>query len=235
MAVGDDWRVNARLRSEAQRRAATQAVRWAAEFRAARAQHGLTRPQVSRRAGVSTDTVRRIEGGDPHAQLDTLCAVGVAVGLDLVLRVYPSRPPSLRDSGQLEIAQLIRSMAHPSWESLLEMAAGENGEAIDIGLLGAREILDAEIERLILDFQAQYRRNARKRDFLAAQHQRPVRLVMVVEDTIRNRSAVGPHLALIRSALPAGTREIRRALVTGQPLGRDGLMWIRRSRGPRGR
>lgn len=219
-----------RLRSEAHRRAATQAERWAVEVRTTRAQHGWTRPQVSRRAGVSTDTVRRIEGGDPHVQLDPLCAVGAAVGLDLVLKAYLSRPPSLRDAGQLELAEALRSMAHPSWDPILEMTAGENGEAIDIGFLGVREIIDAEIERLIVDFQAQYRRNARKRDFLAAQHRRPVRLVMVVEDTIRNRSAVAPHLAIITSALPAGTREIRRALVTGQPLGRDGVMWIRRSR-----
>src|SRR5688500_16199258 len=125
MAGDKNWRVNARLRSEAQRRAATQAERWAVEVRTTRAQHGVTRSQVSRRAGVSTDTVCRMEEGDPLVRLDTLCAVGAAVGLDLVLKAYLSRPPSLRDSGQLDLVEAMRSIAHPPWDPVLEMAAGE--------------------------------------------------------------------------------------------------------------
>jgi len=204
----------------------------ATEIKGSRAEHAMTRKRVSQRAGVSSDTARRIEDGDPSVQLDTLCAVGAAVGLDIVVRAYRSRPPSLRDSGQLEVAQIVCSIAHPAWDPVLELAAGDHGEAVDIGLFSAREIIDTEIDRLILDFQGQYRRNTQKREYLAAQHQRPVRLVMVVEDTARNRTALAPHLAFIRSALPAGSREVLKALRTGEPLGRDGLMWIRRNRLP---
>lgn len=195
----------------------------------------MTLKQVGRRAGVSPDTARRVEAGDPGVQLDTLCAVGAAVGLDIVVQTYRSRPASLRDSGQLEVAEVVCGLAHASLNAELEVAAGDRGEAADIGLFGAREIIDVEIDRLILDFQDQYRRNSQKRDYLAARHQRPVRLVMVVEDTMRNRTAIAPHLAFIRSVLPAGSREILRALRTGEPLFRDGLLWIRRSRLPRPR
>jgi transcriptional regulator with XRE-family HTH domain len=197
----------------------------AAEVRAARAEHALTLEQVGRRAGVSPDTVRRVEAGEPGVRIDTLCAVGTAVSLDVVVRAYRSRPPSLRDSGQLEIAEIVCSR-------VLELRAGDHGEAVDIGFLGRREIIDTEIDRLILDFQDQHRRNALKRDYLAARHQRPVRLVMVIEDTTRNRAAVAPHLPFITSALPAASREVLRALRTGEPLGRDGLLWIRRNRPP---
>jgi hypothetical protein len=57
---------------------------------------------------------------------------------------------------------------------------------------------------------------------------------MVVEDTERNRAAVAPHLAFIRTALPARSREILKSLRTGEPLGRDGLLWLRRRRPPSG-
>ena len=46
---------------------------------------------------------------------------------------------------------------------------------------------------MILDFQAMHRRNARKRAYLAARHHRPVRLVIILEDTQRNRTAVALH------------------------------------------
>jgi len=203
------------------------------EVAAARAEHSMTRREVSRRAGVSPDTERRIEDGDPAVQIDTLCAVAEAVGIDIVVQAYRGRQPSLRDTGQLQIANLLTGIAHASWQPRFEVTAGDHGEAADIGFFGPAEILDAEIDRILHDFQNRYRRNVQKRDWIAAHHQRPVRLVMVVEDTPRNRAAVEPHRAFIRSTLPAGSREILQALRTGRPLGADGLLWIRRRDPPR--
>jgi hypothetical protein len=77
---------------------------------------------------------------------------------------------------------------------------------------------------------AQYRAADAKRIELAAAHQRPVRLVLVVEDTHHNRAVAREHQAMIRSMLPAGSREIMQALRTGADLGRDGLLWVRPTR-----
>ena len=215
-----------------ERRAHAQGETVGGEIKVARGEHGLTRAQASRRAGVSPDTQRRVEEGDPGVSITTLCAVGEAVGLDVVVRAYPGRGHSLRDTGQLAIAELVCGIADPSWKAALEVPAGDHGEACDIAFLGATEIIDTEIDRMILDFQAQYRRNSRKRAYLVERHQRPVRLVMVLEDTDRNRAAVAPHADFIKSALPAGSREILSALRNGAPLGRDGLLWIRRRQPP---
>ncbi|MDQ3691721.1 MAG: hypothetical protein M3406_17150 [Chloroflexota bacterium] len=193
----------------------------------------MTLTRASRRAGVSPDTQRRVEEGDPGISITTLCAVGNAVGLDVVVRTYQGRGPSLRDSGQLCLIENLFGIAHPSWSTELEVRAGDHGEACDAGFFGPMEIIDAEIDRMITDFQAQYRRNARKRDHLAARHQRPVRLVMVVQDTDRNRTAIAPHSHFIGTVLPAGSREILKALRTGALLGSDGLLWIRRRKPPR--
>jgi hypothetical protein len=54
-----------------------------------------------------------------------------------------------------------------------------------------------------------------------------VRLVLVIEDTRRNRELVAPHAELIRTALPATPGEILRSIRQGTPLGRDGLLWVR--------
>lgn len=131
------------------------------------------------------------------------------------MKGYRGRRPSLRDSGQLEIAEQLCALAHPSLKASLELPAGDHGQACDIGFFGPQEIVDTEIDRLISDFQGQYRRNSAKRDYLAARHQRPVRLVMVVEDTERNRAALAPHLDFIRSVLPAPTRDVLKPPVPG--------------------
>ncbi len=168
--------------------------------------------------------------GDPSATIASLCVVAQAVGIDVVLRSYPGRGPSLRDTGQLEMAELIRAVADPSWNVALEVPAGDRGEAIDLVLFGSREIIVVEIDRMLVDFQAQYRRNVRKRDHLAARHQRPVRLVMLIDDTRRNRIVIAEHASLLASVLPAGSREVMQAVRSGRPLGRDGLAWMRRRR-----
>ena len=213
-------------------RARAQAESIGREVALARAEHGITRVQASRRAGVSPDTQQRVEAGDPGVSIRTLCAVGTAVGIDVVINGYRGRGPSLRDTGQLEIAEALLAIAHPAWKAALEVPAGAHGEAIDIGMFGPHEILATEIDRLIGDWQGQHRRNGLKRDYLAARHQRPVRLVMVIEDTERNRAAVAPHLDLIRTVLPAQSREVLTALRSGEPLGRDGLLWFRRREPP---
>ena len=190
----------------------------------------MTAQMAADRAGVSWSTQARVELGDPGVSVDTLCAVTDAVGLDLVLKAYEGRRPTLRDTGQLALAEQLCRRVHPSVRATIELLVGQHGEAIDVALFGADEIIAVEIERLIVDLQDQYRRGDRKRQALAAMHQRPVRLVMVIEDTTRNRAAFERHSNFIRSVLRAGSREIFAALATGRPLGRDGLLWLRRHR-----
>lgn len=170
--------------------------------------------------------VRRVEAGNPATRFDTMCAVADSVGIDVVLRPYRT-DVHLRDSGQLRVAELIRAAASPHWQVQFEVPSGDHGQAIDVCCFGSSEILAMEIDRLVADFQDTHRRNVAKRAWLAERHVRPVRLVMVVEDTRRNRDALGPHRDLIRSVLPAGPREILGSIRTGRPLGRDGLLWIR--------
>ncbi len=190
----------------------------------------MTRALASVRAGVARSTWERIEEGTPAVTLAALAAAADAVGLDLVCSTYPGREPGLRDSGQLSVAQWIAAQAHAGWRMSLEEPAGDHSEAIDQVLWGASEILAIEIERRLLDWQAQLRRWRLKCDWLAARHSRPVRLVVAVADTPSNRRALAPFASTVSRVLPAGTRAVLAAVRAGEPLGADGLCWIRTRR-----
>ena len=209
-------------------RARDQAGPLGRDIRLARTAAGVSRADAAKRAGVSRSTWERVEAGTSAATLTTLCAVTDAVGLDLVVRAHPGRGTSLRDRGQLTIAQYLAGEAHSAWRIGLEVTAGEYGQAIDQVLWGSDEILAVEIIRHMGDYQGQYRAVSLKRDWLARQHGRPVRLVLAVEDLRSNRTALAPHMALIGSVLPAGSRQVLHALRNGQPLKSDGLLWVRR-------
>jgi len=200
------------------------------EVTLARTNHALSIHRAARIAGVAPATQGRVEAGDPSVGIATLCRVAAAVGLKVWGKAFPTGTPSLRDTGQLSIAERLRSLANTAFRVVLELALG-NGRSIDMVFFGSTEIIATEIERLIADLQAQYRSADAKRTELGASHQRPVRLVIAVEDTRRNRAVVSEHSALIRGMLPATSREIMHALRTNGELGRDGLLWIR----PRGR
>lgn len=208
-------------------RSRQQAARLGRALRLQRTAEGLNRTDAARRAGIARSTWERIESGEPSVTLGNMVAATDAVGLDLVIQTYPGRPTSLRDSGQLTIAQELASIAHDTWRATLEQRAGEHGEAIDLVLRRRDEVLAIEIERWAVDWQAQYRRASLKRDWLAARTDRPVRLVLVLADTRRNRAALSPFAGLIGQTLPAGSAAVTRAIRDGSTLGSDGLRWHR--------
>jgi transcriptional regulator with XRE-family HTH domain len=211
-----------------ERRASAQAKRAGAEVRLARRLAGMSQRDLAARSRVALSTLSRVERGDAAVRLTTLCAIGGAAGLDIVVQAYPGATPRLRDTGQLIVAQGLAQQAHSSWRPALEVPAGDHGRSADLVLFGPTEILHVEIERAPVDLQAQLRAAIAKREVLAAKHQRPVRLVIAIVDTTRNRELVRPFVGLLMGTLPAGSREILSAIRTGRPLGADGLLWVRR-------
>lgn len=214
-------------RRRAAQRATTQAMTTGASIREARLIAGLTRAKAAARAGIARSTWDRIEQGSPAVALENYVAACDAVGLDFVCNTYPGRPPGLRDSGQLAMAQHLATMAHARWRTTYEEPGGDHGEAIDMVLWGSTEIVAVEIERRLLNWQSQHRRWSTKRAWLQARHARPVRLVVAAADTRRNRAALAPFAAVVQTDLPAGTRACLEAVRSGKPLGADGLCWLR--------
>jgi transcriptional regulator with XRE-family HTH domain len=211
-------------------RARVLAARFGTELRIARITAGLTQRRLAQRAGVSQQEVSRVERGTVRSTLDTRCRLAAACGHELGWRLYPVASVSLRDSGQLDLAQAIVSLAHPSWKAALEVPIGEADlRAADIVLASPVEIVHIEVERALVDFQAQLRAAQLKRESLAVRLRpgQPVRLVIAVPDTRTARLRLAPYAALIQRSLPMSSGRAWAAIRRGTPLAADAILYVR--------
>ncbi len=201
------------------------------ELRVARMTAGLSQTRLAQLAGVSQTEVSRAERGSGEIRLDARCRLAAACGHELGWRLYPVATLRLRDSGQLPLAQAITDAAHPGWRTRLEVpVAPDDRRAADLVLTSAVEILHIEIERALVDVQAQLRSAELKREALAARSDQPVRLVVAVPDTRSTRARLTPFAELLTRALPASSASTWRAIRTGKPLGADGILFVRAPR-----
>jgi transcriptional regulator with XRE-family HTH domain len=201
------------------------------ELRIARTSAGLTQAQLGKLAGVTQQAVSHAELGRTDVSLDVRCRLVAACGFELNWRLYPIRTVRLRDSGQLHIAQSIVSAAHAAWQPQLEhIVAPGDLRAADILLSHPVEVVQVEIERSLVDFRAQLRSAQVKRHVIAQHEARPVRLILAVPDTSAVRERLAPHTDLVRRVLPVNSRRIWASLASGEPIGGDGLLVVRRDR-----
>lgn len=145
------------------------------------------------------------------------------------MRLFPVSTVSLRDSGQLAIARTLVAATQAPWSFRLEAPVGQGARAADILFAHPEEVAETEIERALVDFQAQLRAGQLKRDAIAAQERRPVRLVIAVPDSRTARERLAPFAVLIARSLPASSRHVWQALRSGRPIGADGLIFVRAS------
>jgi transcriptional regulator with XRE-family HTH domain len=202
--------------------------RFGRELRIARVTSGLTQRQLAMRAGVSQATVAQAEGGHTGLSLGIRCRLASAAGHELSLKLFPVSSVPLRDSGQLGIAMAISAAADPTWRCRFEVPTGPGTkQAADVVLDRADEVLMIEIERGLVDFQAQWRAAELKRSSLANREARPVRLVLAVPDTRVMRDRLTENSEFTRRVLPIGSRAVWRGLRQGLPVGGDGLLRVR--------
>lgn len=195
--------------------------RFARELLAARAVAGLTQKEVARRAGVSQPFISYVERGRKHPSLEVMHRLASATGHDLSFRLFPADGVRLRDSGQMRLANQIRRELNAAWRIQLEVpvAPAPDRRAADMVLQTPGEVVQLEIERALLDFQAQLRAAQLKRATLADRLSRQVRLVIALPDTARNRAVVADHRLIVESAPGAVTQDLVVASF-GEPCGR---------------
>lgn len=122
----------------------------------------------------------------------------------------------------------ISAAADSSWRCRFELPTGPGPlQAADMVLDRADEVVVIEIERGMVDFQAQWRAAELKRSSLASRESRPVRLVLAVPDTMAMRGRLNENSELASRVLPIASRAIWRALRQGLRLGGDGLLRVR--------
>jgi transcriptional regulator with XRE-family HTH domain len=216
---------------DAMARSASLARRSGTELRIARMAAGLTQRQVGHLAGVTQQLVSLAERGDPGIRLEVRCRLVAAAGHELGWKLYPVAGVSLRDSGQLHLAQAILSALSTQLTARMEVPIGAGDlRAADLLITAPAELIHVEVERSLFDLQAQVRAAQLKRDAIARDSTRPVRLVIAVPDSARARAVVGSISEIVRAAFPIPSRQIASALRNGAPIGGDGLLFVRAAR-----
>jgi transcriptional regulator with XRE-family HTH domain len=197
------------------------------DLRIARVTAGLTQARLAALAEVSQTEASKAERGAIDVSLDARCRLAAACGHELGWRLYPVASVRLRDSGQLSLAQAIVGALHSTWKARLEVpVAPGDARAADLLVVSAAEIVHLEIERALVDFQAQLRSAQLKRQAIAGGRQQPVRLVLAVPDTRSSRARLAPFEELISRTLPSTSRRIWAALRSGEPIGADGILFV---------
>jgi transcriptional regulator with XRE-family HTH domain len=205
--------------------------RFGTELRSARIAAGLAQSLVASRAGVSQSFASGVERGTRGATLDVACRLVAAVGCELGMRIYPADGVSLRDSGQIGLAQAIVAKAHSSWHARMEVPISTaDRRAADLVLEGSEEVLHIEIERSLVDLQAHLRSANLKRDHLATRYDRPIRLIIAVPQRATTRRIVRQLDPLLKRTFRIGSRQIAQAIGYGGAVGGDGFLFVQESR-----
>jgi transcriptional regulator with XRE-family HTH domain len=200
--------------------------RFGEELRVARVSAGLTQSQLALRASVSQPLVSAVERGVRGTSIEVASRLASASGCELGLRLFPADGVGLSDSGQLAMAEAIVAAASSLWHARLEVPVNSSDRrAADLVLEGPNEVLHVEIERGLVNFQAQLRSATLKRDALAARYDLPVRLILALPDRRSARLVVQQMGVVLARTLPARSAQIRRTLMTGEPLEADGILF----------
>jgi transcriptional regulator with XRE-family HTH domain len=195
---------------------------------------GMSQREIARRSGMTQSAVSRAFSGRRCPTFAVLLRLSEAVGHRLSIKLYPEAGVGLRDSGQLELADVIRTSCHAVWRLALEVpvARPPDRRAADMLLLSTHEANMIEIERGLFDFQAQYRAAALKREAMVERLGRPVNLLIGVPDTPVARRRLAPHAALVSASLRTPSARAWAAIRSGTSVGGDALLWIRKRSAP---
>ena len=203
------------------------AVRVTREFGEAilaqRLARGLSRRAVVAGLAISQSKLARWElGKPPYADLFEAAMVARVVGLDLVVKLFPSGS-ALRDAGHVRLVRRFLALLPSSVWRQLEAAIPAAGDlrAWDVLLRLDAVLVGVAVETRLRDVQELLRREHQKLRDSGAQ-----RLLLVLLDSSANRRAVREAGPALRNELPLDGRAIRRALREGRDPGASGILFL---------
>jgi transcriptional regulator with XRE-family HTH domain len=190
-------------------------------IRLARRSRGLSQTVVARAVGVSQSQLSRIERGVADAGLVRLAVIARVVGLDLVASLYPSGPP-LRDAGHVNLLDRLVRLLPPTYRWRTEVPLPRSGDqrAIDAMVVAPRINAGFEIESKPLDAQDVARRVLLKRRDAGL-----TAMILVLPDTMANRTAVAAAAPTLRAAFPVGARSVLAELRSGRCQAGNGIVF----------
>ena len=204
-----------------------------------RISRSLRQEDVAARAGVSRETVSRLERGLADGlSVGALRAISRALGMPSIVSLgwrSPELEP-LRDRLHASmVEQVAAALSTAGWELAPEHSFNHYGERGSADLLAwhgpSRALLIVEIKTRLFDLQDTLMGIDRKRRLLpnliscdSGRHARAVGSVLVVPEMSTHRHVIERHAATFAAALPQRRLEVRRWVV--HPVGDLRGIWF---------
>jgi transcriptional regulator with XRE-family HTH domain len=216
-----------------------QRMRLGEDVRVLRLDAGVSLRELSAVTGVHPSHIARIETAKKTASIETLTAIGVALGAELSLKYFAGSGPRLVDRFQVVMVDAFVRCLHARWSVRLEVPVTTPARGVvDAALLDRSSSLAvaAECQSEFHRIEQQIRWNNEKADGLAARladeardgSDRSVLQLLVLRSTTTTREIARRYEAVLRVAYPARTADLIKALTTPKtPWPGPGIVWMR--------
>jgi transcriptional regulator with XRE-family HTH domain len=196
---------------------------------------GLTVAALSRAAGVDRGYLHRVLAGTERPSHETYARLAVAVGADLVSRLYPDTGPLVRDRHQARILEALLRAVHPRWQVHTEVAVRRPSRGwIDAVLHDPREgmAVAVEIQSELRRLEQVVRWSAEKAASLPSWDgwasvgaDTRISNLLVVRRTRASKAAASAFVGQLRVAYPAHPDDALAALTGTAPWPGAALIW----------
>ena len=194
------------------------------ELRHARVTLGRSQRETALAAGIPRSRYSRIEQLEVAPAVEEIWVAAAVLGLDARLGLYPGGSP-VHDHVQLALLEAFHARLHGAvgWRTEVGLPIEGDRRAWDAVAVAPDGWTGIEaISRMGAVDAVVRRANLKLRD-----DPRVGRIVLLVNDTVRNREALRHAAAAIRAEFPLDTREVLAALGAGRPPAHNGVVLLR--------
>jgi len=225
-----------RVRIEAERRAAELARAFGSEVRRLREDAGLSQTAVSRAAGVSQGLVSFVEAGQVKPTIETMAALGAALGADLGIRLFPGAGVPLRDRFQARMLEALLQIVHPAWHAHPEVGVTRPARGfIDTVLVRGPTVVVTEVQSELRRLEAQLRWHEEKTAGLPSSllwrylgDEPTVSRLLLLRSTRTTRELARRFEQTLAAAFPARATDALAALTSdGRQWPGAAILWVR--------
>ncbi len=192
---------------------------------------GVTRTAAAHAAGIDPAHLLRIEAGTAQASLEAVVAVADVFGADVSVRLFPGRPPRIRDRFQAPIVESLIRMLDRRWRAEPEVAVIEPSRGVvDLVIVsrGSGPAIAVEVHSELRSVGAVLRRAAEKADGVSAlgRFGPAVSRLLVIRSTTQTRGIARQFRATFEAAYPAPAIAAYKALVDREsPWPGPAILW----------
>jgi transcriptional regulator with XRE-family HTH domain len=208
------------------------------EIRRLREEAGVSIGVLADVAGIHKSFLARVESGLARPSIETLTAIGVALGADLSVRYYPGSGPRLYDRFQAPMVESLLGELDTRWTVRLEVPILRPSRGvIDLVLTDVLDssIIACEVQSELRRLEQKIRWNTEKADGLATRLDEtdpsggphPVSRLLVLRSTVATREIARQYEKTLATAYPARSRDVVLALTTSSvPWPGAGIVWM---------